>query len=129
MFFVTVFSMFIRFVALKHVANAGANESLLKKKLLNVDTQTLNWLQKAMNTNDFKIVYKKGSEMPDDFLCWLAINYISWEISHIKKEQERDQIIKALKQFLLNRDLTKDPTCQQLVRQFIPKFFIENNLL
>jgi hypothetical protein len=38
------------------------------EKLGKVHTRTLNRLQEAMNTFDFEIVYKKGSEMPADFL-------------------------------------------------------------
>jgi hypothetical protein len=47
------------------------------EKLGKVHTRTLNWLQEAMNTFDFEIVYKKGSEMPADFLCRNVINSIS----------------------------------------------------
>jgi hypothetical protein len=34
------------------------------EKLGKVHTKTLNRLQEAMNTFDFEIIYKKGSEMP-----------------------------------------------------------------
>ena len=99
------------------------------EKLGKVHTRTLNRLQEAMNSYDFEIVYKKGSEMPADFLSRHAINAISWESTHIKDEQNRDPFITALKQFLLNRELPKDPKCQQLVRHFSPNCFIEDDLL
>ncbi len=38
------------------------------EKLGKVHTKTLNRLQEAMNTFDFEIIYKKGSEMPADYL-------------------------------------------------------------
>ncbi len=38
------------------------------EKLGKVHSRTLNCLQEAMTTFDFEIVYKKGSEMPANFL-------------------------------------------------------------
>ena len=38
------------------------------EKLGKVHTKTLNQLQEVMNTYDFDIIYKKGSEMPADYL-------------------------------------------------------------
>ncbi len=36
-------------------------------------------LQEAMNTFDFDIIYKKGSEMPADYLSRNLISAISWD--------------------------------------------------
>ena len=63
---------------------------------------TLNRLQKAINTYDFEITYKKGSKMPSDYLSCHAVKSISWVSTRIKEEQDRDSFINALKQFLLN---------------------------
>jgi aspartate aminotransferase-like enzyme len=38
------------------------------EKLEKRHTRNANRLQEAMNTFDFEVVYKKGSEMPADFL-------------------------------------------------------------
>jgi hypothetical protein len=38
------------------------------KKLGKVHTKTLNQLQEVMNTYNFDIIYKKGSELPADYL-------------------------------------------------------------
>ena len=67
------------------------------EKLGKVHTRTLNCLQEAMNTFDFKIVYKKGSEMPADFLSRNVIDSISWNNEEIQQEQQKDPLIKALK--------------------------------
>jgi hypothetical protein len=53
------------------------------EKLGKVHTRTLNHLQEAMNTFDFEIVYKKGSEMPADFLSQNVIDSISWNNDEI----------------------------------------------
>ena len=42
--------------------------------------------------------------------------------------QDNDNLIKALKNFLLNKELSKDPKCQTLVRHFADKCFIENDV-
>ena len=99
------------------------------EKLGKVHTRTLNRLQEVMNTYDFEIIYKKGSEMPADFLSRHAINAISWESTALKDEQDRDPLIKALKQFLLHRELPADPKHQQLVRHFSQNCFIEDEMV
>ena len=99
------------------------------EKLGKVHTRTLNRLQEAMNHFDFEIVYKKGSEMPADFLSRHAVSAISWESTHLKEEQEKDVFIKALKDFLLNRTLPSDPRHQQLIRHFSFNCFIEDDLV
>ena len=43
------------------------------EKLGKVHTRTFNQLQEIMNTYDFEIMYKKGSEMPADFLSRNAV--------------------------------------------------------
>ncbi len=70
------------------------------EKLGKVHTRTLNRLQEAMNTFDFKIVYKKGSEMPADFLSRNVIDSISWNNEEICQEQQKDPLIKALMLFV-----------------------------
>ena len=50
------------------------------EKLGEVHTKTLNRLQEAMLTFDFEIVYKKGSEMPADFLSRnMVVDSISFD--------------------------------------------------
>jgi hypothetical protein len=41
-----------------------------------VHTKTLNRLLEVMNTYDFDIIYKKGSEMPADYLSQNLVNAI-----------------------------------------------------
>jgi hypothetical protein len=59
------------------------------EKLGKVHTKTLNRLQQMMNLFSFEIIYKKGDEMPADFLSRNAVDarherYCDW------KEKERD---------------------------------------
>jgi hypothetical protein len=45
----------------------------------------LNRLQEIMNTYDFDIVYKNGSEMPADYLSRNLVTAISWDASALQK--------------------------------------------
>jgi hypothetical protein len=86
------------------------------EKLGKVHTKTLNRLQEIMNTYDFDIVYKKGSEMPADYLSCNLVAAISWDAAELQQAQNADPLLKALKNFLLNKELPHDPKCQQLVK-------------
>ncbi len=99
------------------------------EKLGKVHTRTLNQLQEAMNIFDFEIVYKKGSEMPADFLSQNVIDSISWNYEQIQEEQWKDPLIKALKNYLLNRELPNDQKCQNIVSNFANDFFVDNDIV
>jgi hypothetical protein len=99
------------------------------EKLGKVHTRTLTRLQEAMNTFDFEIVYKKGSEMPADFLSRNVIYSISWNNEEIQQEQQKDPLIKALKNYLLNRELPTDTKCQNVVRNFANDCFVDNEIV
>ena len=61
------------------------------EKLGKVHTKTLNRLQEAMLTFDFEIVYKKGSEMPANFLFLnMVVDSISFDEDQIRDEQMLD---------------------------------------
>ena len=68
------------------------------EKLGKVHT-TLNPLQEAMGRYDFEIRYKKGSEMPADYLSRNVVEAISWETQDLQRAQENDND-KALKNSL-----------------------------
>jgi hypothetical protein len=99
------------------------------EKLGKVHTKTLNRLQEIMNTYDFEIMYKKGSEMPADYLSRNLVNAISWEASELQQAPAADPLLKALKEFLLNSQLPHDPKCQSLIRHFANDCFIEDDII
>ncbi len=72
-----------------------------------------------MNTFDFEIIYKKGSEMPANYLSRNLISAISWNSEELLQAQTGDLLIKALKSFLLNKELPHDPKCQALVKRLL----------
>jgi hypothetical protein len=83
----------------------------------------LNRLQEIMNTYDFDIVYKKGSEMPVDYLSQSLVTAISWDALALQQAQNAEPLLKALKNFLLNKELPHDDKCQSLVKFFSNKLF------
>ena len=99
------------------------------EKLGKVHTRTLNRLQEAMNSFDFEIVYKKGSEMPADFLSRNVIDAISWDNLELQTAQDNDPLIKNLKNYLLNRELPSDQKHQTTVRHFANDCFVDNDIV
>ena len=76
------------------------------EKLGKVHTKTLNRLQEAMLTFDFEIVYKKGSEMPADFLSRnMVVDSISFDEDKIRDEHMLDPRLVAFKKLLYSNTL------------------------
>jgi len=54
--------------------------------------------------------------MPADYLSRNLISAILWNSEELLQAQAADPLIKALKGFLLNQELPRDPKCQALVK-------------
>ena len=94
-----------------------------------VHTRTLNRLQEMMNLYNFDIVYKKGEEMPSDYLSRNAIDSITFEGEDLISAQENDSLIGPIKRYLLNRELPTDIKTQNYIRHYALDCFIENDIL
>ena len=79
------------------------------EKLGKVHTKMLNRLQEVMNTYDFDITYRQGSEMPADYLSRNLVAAISWEATDLQQAQNADPLLHAIKNFLLNKELPANP--------------------
>ncbi len=99
------------------------------EKFDKVHTKTLNRLQEVMNTYDFDIIYKKGSKMPANYFSRNLINPISWDTSTLAQAQNADPLLRALKNFLLNKELPCDAKCQSLIKIFANDCFIEDDII
>ena len=99
------------------------------EKLGKVHTKTLNRLQEAMNTFDFEIVYKKGSEMPADFLSRNVVESIEQDHHSLAHQQDMDEITSTIKQFLINRIIPNSDHLQKLIKLHAQDCFVENNIL
>ena len=92
------------------------------EKLGKVHTKTLNRLQQMMNMFSFEIIYKKGEEMPADFLSRNAVDSISSNLSDYAQEQNKDELLRHLRLYLLNRVFRKQnygPACLQNVQRLL----------
>ena len=99
------------------------------EKLGKVHTRTFNRLQEIMNTFDFEIMYKKGSEMPADFLSRNAINSINLDNVSLAQKQQQDSFLAMLRNFLLHKVLPQDEHTARLVFHLSNDVFIENDVM
>ena len=99
------------------------------EKLGKVHTRTFNRLQEIMNTYDFEIMYKKGSEMPADFLSRNAVNTINLNNSDLAQKQQEDTFLAMLRNFLLHKVLPTDENTARLVYHLSTDAFIENDVM
>jgi hypothetical protein len=82
-----------------------------------------------MNTYDFDIVYRKGSEMLADYLSHNLVAAISRDASALQQALNADPLLKALKNFLLHKELPHDPKYQQLIKLYANDCFIEDDII
>jgi hypothetical protein len=99
------------------------------EKLGKVHTKTLNRLQQMMNLFSFEIIYKKGEEMPADFLSRNAVDAISSDLNNFAQEQNKDEILKHIRLYLLNRVLPDNNKIAQLVHKTAQDCFVLNGVV
>ena len=101
------------------------------EKLEKVHTKTLNRLQEAMLTFDFEIMYKKGSEMPADFLSRnMVVDSISFDEDKIRDEQMLDHRLVALKKLLYSNTLPQYNTEDfRFCKLYQNDSFLDNGIL
>jgi hypothetical protein len=99
------------------------------EKLSVVHTKTLNRLQQKMNEYDFIIQYKKGSEMPADFLSRNVLEEIDLFNADLPELQKEDEFADSVIQFLQNNQLPADKSKAAYVAKVAPSCFLEDGIL
>jgi hypothetical protein len=99
------------------------------EKLSKVHTKTLNRLQQMMNLFSFEIIYKKGEEMPADFLSRNAVNAICRDLNSFAQEQNKDDILRLIRLYLLNRVPPENNKITQLVYKMANNCFVLNGVV
>jgi len=99
------------------------------EKLGKVHTKTLNRLQQMMNLFDFEIIYKKGAEMPADFLSRNAVDSIGLDLLTFAIEQDKDERLRALRLFLLNRTLPQNDQLGKFVVRMSDSCFVQHGVV
>ncbi len=92
-------------------------------------TKTLNRLQQMMNQFSFEVIYKKGEEMPADFLSRNAVDAIKFDLGSYAKEQNKDDLLCGLRLYLLNKVLLENNKIAQLVYKMAQDCFILNGVV
>jgi len=94
-----------------------------------VHTKTLNRLQEKMNSFDFVIQYKKGTEMPADFLSRNVLNEIDVFSPDLPLLQARDEFASSVIQFLQHNQLPADKKKAAYVANIAKQCFLEDGIL
>jgi hypothetical protein len=77
-----------------------------------------------MNSFSFDIVYKKGDEMPADFLSRNAVDAIQFNLNTYAREQNKDEILRHLRLYLLNKVLPENNKIAQLIYRMSQDCFV-----
>ena len=68
-----------------------------------------------MNQYDFEMIYKKGEEMPADYLSRNVISAISWSNLEMANKQEADEKLRLVRKYLVNNELPSDRSLKDIV--------------
>jgi len=82
-----------------------------------------------MNLFSFDIIYKKGEEMPADFLSRNAVDAINFDLTSFAQEQNKDEILRNLRLYLLNKVLPENNKIAQLVYKMSHDCFVLNGVV
>ena len=101
------------------------------EKLGAVHTKTLNRLQQAMLEFNFDIQYKKGEEMPADFLSRNVCESINVFTPDLPRLQIEDPVIKILRDFATHQVVPNKLSAsdKQLLQKIGNECFLEDNIL
>ncbi len=79
-----------------------------------------------MNTYDFDIIYKKGSEMRGNYSSRNLVNSVWLDALQLTQAQSVDPLLQALKLFLFNKELLHNAKCHSLIKLFANDCFIND---
>jgi len=81
-----------------------------------------------MNLFSFEIIYKNGDEMPADFLSQNAVDAINIDLTSFAQEQNKDDILRSLRIYLLNKVLPENNKIAQIVYKMFKDCFVLNGV-
>ena len=99
------------------------------EKLSCVHKKTLSRLEHKMTEHDFVIQYKKGSEMPADFLSRNVLEEIDIFTPDLPMLQQRDEFAHAVSEFLQKGALPANKRKAAYVAKIAPSCFLEDSIL
>jgi hypothetical protein len=82
-----------------------------------------------MNLFSFEVIYKKGDEMPADFLSRNAVDAINFDLSTYAREQKKDDLLRSLRLYLLNKVLPGNNQLAQLIYKMSQDCFVLDGVI
>ena len=86
-------------------------------------------LRQAMLDYNFQLIYKKGDEMPADYLSRNVVSAISLSNREMEDLQDRDERLQMIRRFLISQELPEDPTFRDQVKRAADDCFMEDGLV
>ena len=78
---------------------------------------------------NFQLIYKKGDEMPADYLLRNVVSAISLSNREMEDLQDRDEKLQMIRRFLISQELPEDPTFGDQVKRAADDCFMEDGLV
>jgi hypothetical protein len=97
--------------------------------LRKVHKKTYNRLTKAMKEYNFQMIYKKGEEMPADYLSRNVVSSIVWSDAELLNEQEADEVLSKVRRYVASQELPDDRSLRDLIRRQAEGCFLEDDIL
>jgi transposase InsO family protein len=94
-----------------------------------VHKKTYNRLTEAMNEYNFQMIYKKGEEMPADYLSRNVVSSIVWSDAELLNEQEADEVLSKVRRYVVSQELPDDRGLRDLIRRQAEGCFLEDDIL
>ena len=79
--------------------------------------------------NQYEMIYKKGEEMPADYLSHNVISAISRSNNKMANEQEADKKLGLVRKYLVNNELPLDQSLKDLILKAAEGCFIEDGII
>ena len=78
---------------------------------------------------NFQLIYKKGGEMPANYLSRIVVSAISLSNSEMEDLQDRNERLQMIRRFLISQELPEDPTFLDQVKRAADDCFMEDRLI
>ena len=82
-----------------------------------------------MLNNNFQLIYKKGDEMPADYLSHNVVSAITLSNRELEDLQNQDKRLQMIRKFLISQELPQDPSFRDQVKRAANDCFMEDGLV
>ena len=86
-------------------------------------------LHQAMLDYNFQLIYKKGDEMPADYLSHNVVSAITLSNRELEDLQNQDKRLQMIRKILISQELPQDPSFRDQVKRAANDCFMEDGLV